>query len=318
MSKAVLETLRHNLREALAQNRLRDAEDILALLKKEDPLSRETRAFDLELCISSSRFGEAESLARQLCTLFPDSGRIRFLAGKLAYRLKRYGEAEAHFRESRRIYPSPQTQYWLGKTLTQAGRFEEAEALLLSAREHNPRVLLDLAWLHERRNDLEAALGAYDDFLRLHPEDRYAAEQRVRIRGKILEPEALIEEVQNLRELGEAVPAALFPEYVHKLFESGQAPRARDEVASRMNLMDARTAIQVAWVCYKARAYDLACSLFLAHLPAYLDNRKYLVALETAARKCNRIDQVIEAYHSHLEQARHLYGRIKTLSHRAI
>ena len=296
---------------------LRDAEDILAILKKEDPLSRETRGFELEFYISSNRFAEADALARQLCSLFPESGRIQFLAGKLAYRRKRYEEAETCFRESQRIYPSPQTRYWLGRTLTQIGRFDEAESILLSAREHNPRALLDLAWLYERKNDLDAALSAYDEFLISHPNDSFAAEQRIRIRAKMLEPEALIEEVSTLEALGEEVSPALFPEYVRKLFESGHAPRAREEIVSRMNSMDAKLAVQVAWICYQSQAYDLACSLFLAQLPANLQNPKYLVALESAAGKCNRISQLIEAYHPYLPQARHLYGRCKSLARRS-
>jgi tetratricopeptide (TPR) repeat protein len=317
LSKAVLETLRRNMREALAHNRLRDAGDILAILKKEDPLSRETRGFELEFYINSNQLAEADSLARQLRSLFPASGRIHFLAGKLAYRQKRYDEAEDCFRESQRVYPNPQTQYWLGRTLTQTGRFDDAEALLLSAREHNPRALLDLAWLYERKNDLEAALQAYDRFLETHPGDSFAAEQRVRIRARMLEPEALIEEVSTLEGLGETVPASLFAEFVRKLFESGQAPRAREEITSRTDSVDAKLGVQLAWICYKAQAYDLACKLFLAHLPANLANRKYLVALESAAAKCNRISQVLEAYRPHLEQARHLYGHCRSLARRS-
>ncbi len=305
------------MRDALARNRLHDAEDILAILKKEDPLSRETRGFELEYYINSNRLAEAEALSRQLCTLFPDSGRIHFLAGKAAYRLKKYEQAEVCFRESNRIYPNPGIRHWLGKTLTQMGRFDEAESLLLEARENNPRALLDLAWLHERKNELETALQFFDEYLKLHPEDDYAADQRVRIKAKLLEPEALIEEVAALKDLGEAVPPGLLTEYVRKLFESGQAPRARAEVTSRMNSLDAKTAIQLAWICYKAQAYDLACSIFLAHLPANLENRKYLVALEAAAIRCNRIPQVLEAYHPYLEQARHLYGRSRSLSRRS-
>ncbi len=317
MTNAIISTLRHNMREALVQNRLRDAEDILVRLKKEDPLSRETRGFELELYINSDRLAEADALARQLCNLFPDSGRVFFLAGKLAYRQKRYEEAEGYFRESDRIYPNQGTRYWLGKTLTQTGRFDQAESLLLSAREHNPRALLDLAWLYERRNDPEAALQFYDQYLKIRPGDAYAVGQRVRLKAKMLDPEALIEEVTALRDLGEVVPPALQAEYVQKLFESGQAPRAREEVTARMGTWDAKTAVQVAWICYKAKAYDLACSLFLAHLRANLANRKYLVALESAATRCNRIPQVLEAYHPHLNDAPHLYGRSRSLSRRS-
>ena len=60
--------------------------------------------------------------------------------------------------------------------------------------------------------------------------------------------------------------------------------------------MDARTGVRVAWVCYQARAYDLACTLFLAHLGANKSNIKYLAALESAADKCNRLPEVVDAY----------------------
>lgn len=75
------------------------------------------------------------------------SARITYLAGLTAYRIRRYDEAEAHLRESNRIHPHWWTQRWPGKTLTQHGQFDEAEALLLAVRERTPLVWLDLAWL---------------------------------------------------------------------------------------------------------------------------------------------------------------------------
>jgi tetratricopeptide (TPR) repeat protein len=316
MRRALIGTLQHNLRQALNQGRMDAAEDILERLKKEDPLGQETRGFELEFYLNSSRFAEADVLAEQLCRLFPDSARILFLAGKLAYRRKHYEEAEAHFRESHRLYPHWQTQHWLGKTLTQAGKFEEAESLLLLTLERHRYALLDLAWLYERRNDLEAALKTYDDFLAENPGNSYASEQRLRIRAKRMEPEDLMSEMGALADLGEEMPASLFPEYVQKLFETGQTPRAREEIAARMQKMDSRAAVRVAWVCYQAQAYDLACTLFLAHLDANKSNYKYLRALESAADKCGRLTEVAAAYKTFLPDARHFYGRWKSLSRR--
>src|SRR3990172_950070 len=143
MNKAIVDTLKHNLRQALNLGQFNEAEEILARLKREDPVSRETRGFELEFYLTANRLAEAGDLARQLCNLFPDSGRIFFLAGKVAYRQKQYPEAISRFRESQRNYPHWQTQQWLGKTLTQTGQFEEAESLLLSAREQSRHVLLD-------------------------------------------------------------------------------------------------------------------------------------------------------------------------------
>ena len=314
MTKPLVETLRQNLRQAVFQRRLAEAEQILSKLKREDPLSAETRGFELELSIESDRFEEATRLAEQLCRMFPDSARIYFLAGKLAYRLKSYESAESRLRDSQRIYPSMQTQYWLGKALTQTGRFEEAESLLISVQDHNPWALLVLAWLHERRKDFESALRAYDAFLLLFPDNRFAAEQKVRVKARSLDPEALIEEADVLADFGESLPDAIFGEFVEKLFETGQTPRAREEIAARLDAMESREAVRVAWICYRHQAHDLACSLFLNHLRSNVFNFKYLSALEAAARKCNRLPQVLDVYHDLAPQARHLYGRRKFLS----
>jgi tetratricopeptide (TPR) repeat protein len=316
MPRPIVVTLRENMRRALNEGRLEDADEILSRLKQEDPLSRETRGFELEFYLNSNRLAEANALAGQLRRLFPQSGRIFFLAGKLAYRLKHYEEAESHFRESYRLYPHWRTHYWLGKTLTQSGRFAEAESLLLSVHERTASALLELAWLYERRNDLQAAVRQYDAFLSIHPGHSFAIEQRLRVRARMLEPESLIEEVAALVELGEDVPPALFPEYIQRLFETGQTPLARDEVHAKMQQLDAKTGSQVAWVCYRARAYDLACTLFLAHLHANLSYYKYLNALESAAGKCSRIPEVLNAYRSCAAQAPHLYGRSKSLAQR--
>ncbi len=316
MPKAIVETLQHNLRQSLSKGRMGEAENILARLKKEDPLSPTTRGFELEFYLNSNRLAEADVLAEQLCRLFPESARIIFLTGKLAYRRKHYEEAEAHFRDSLRLYPHWQTQQWLGKTLTQEGKFAEAESLLLLVREHHRYALLDLAWLYERRNDLAAALKAYNDFLAEHPGSSHASEQRMRIRAKMLEPEELMNEVETLTDLGEAIPASLFPEFVQKLFETGQSPKAREEIMARINGMDAKVAVQVAWVCYKAQAYDLACTLFLTHIGSNKSNYKYLAALESAADKCNRLPEVAAAYRAYLPEARQFYGRWKSLTRR--
>jgi len=316
MAPTIIETLRQNLRLALQRHSFAEAEQILAHLKKEDPLSAQTRGFELELYLESNRLPEAAILADQLCRAFPDSARIHFLAGKLEYRRKHYEAAESHLRESQRIYPSPQTQYWLGKTLTQNGRFDEAEALLLSVRDRNSWAWLALAWLYERKNDFDAALKACDAFLELNPANSFAMEQRARIRAKMLDPDALIEEAEALADFGEAMPEGVFPEFVQRLFETGQAPRAREEIASHLQSLEPRDCVKLAWTCYRFQAYDLACTLFLAQLKSNLPNFKYLAALEAAARKCGRLAQVLDAYHPLCAEARHLYGRCRLLARR--
>jgi tetratricopeptide (TPR) repeat protein len=301
------------MKQALSQGRLAEAADILGRLKREDPLSRETRGYELEYYLASERLGEAESLAKQLCRTFPDSARVWFLAGKLAYRQKRYSDAETCFRESQRIYPSNQTQLWLGKTLTQTGEWNEAESLLTSVRDRYDHALLDLGWLYERKGDLEAALGAYDAYLAIHPDHEFASSQRVRIKARSLEPEALIEEVDRLVGFGEQIPASLFADYVEKLLDTGQGTRARETVRSRLSGLDPRLGTSVGWVCYRKQAYDLACDLFLAFLESNLANFKYLNSLEAAATKCNRVTEVIEAYKRLAPSSPKLHGRLKTL-----
>lgn len=311
--QSLVQALRHNLQRALRGGKIEEAGEILARLKREDPLSRETRGLELEMLLASDRLPEAGALAEQLCRLFPDSARILFLAGKTAYRLKQYEAAEWRFRESHRAHPQWQAQYWLGKTLTQAGRFDEAEALLLAAREHSHFAALDLAWLYERKNDLEVALRHCEDFLKQEPGQGYALAQRLRLKARMLEPDALVEEVDALAELGQEVSEALLPEYIEKLFETGQTVRARQEIAARRGRMGMRLGVRLAWICYRARAYDLACGLFLEFLEGQLSNFKYLAALETAARRSEQRRQVDEAYTRLAERAPHLYGRLKNL-----
>ena len=301
------------MKQALSRGRLTEAADILDRLTREDPLSRETRGYELEYYLASERLGEAESLAGQLCRTFPDSARVWFLAGKLAYRRKEYSNAETCFRESQRIYQSLQTKLWLGKTLTQMGEWSEAESLLTSVRDRFDNALLDLGWLYERKGDLEAALGAYDAYLAIHPDHEFASKQRVKLKARSLEPEALIEEVERLVEFGEQIPDSLFGNYIERLLDTGQGIRARQEVRSRLKDLDRKVGVVVAWVCYRKQAYDLACDLFVAFLESNLANFKYLNALETAATKCNRLTEVITAYKLLAGSFPKLHGRLKTL-----
>ena len=312
-ASAFTEVLRANMRRALRERSRQDAEQIFAQLKREDPLSEETRGLEVELHLLTGRLRDAHALAEQLCRLFPLSARIAYLAGFTAYRIKRYDEAEAHFRESNRIRPHWWTQRWLGKTLTQTGQFDEAEALLLAVREHTPAAWLDFAWLCERRGDLQEALAACERYLALRPGDAFATEQRVRLRASLLESESIIEEANALDALGEDMSDAVFPEYVKRLFATGKTREARSRVVARIGRLDAKTGSKLAWVCYHARAYDLACTLFLDYLANNLSYYKYLNSLEAAARRCGRVPQVLEKYAELSATAPSLHGRAKTL-----
>jgi tetratricopeptide (TPR) repeat protein len=316
LSKALVSVLVRNMKRALSRGDLAEAGDILSRLQKEDPLSRETRGFELEYCLLSDRLDEAQRLSSQLCRMFPDSARIWLLAGKVAYRQKRYVDAETSFRESHRLYSSDQTELWLGKTLTQMGRLDEAESLLTSVRTRLDQAWLALGWLYERKADLDAALFAYESYARLHPDHSYAAEQIVRVKARALDPDSLIEEVERRADFGEEITGGLYSEYVEKLLETGQGQRAREEVRSGLDRIDSKTAVRIAWSCYRRQIYDLATDLFLRSLEENTSNVKYLTALESAAAKCNRIAEVAEAYERLTASTPRLYGRLRTLKAR--
>jgi tetratricopeptide (TPR) repeat protein len=188
--------------------------------------------------------------------------------------------------------------------------------LLLAARGHSVQAGLDLGWLYERRKDWPAAVDAYESFLKLHPGHSFATEQLTRVRAKQLDPEALIEEAEALAEFGEAMPEALFEEYIEKLFATGQGPAAREALLVYLPGLDARQGTRLAWVCHHAQAYDLACQLFLRHVETNLNSFKYLAALESSAAKCHRLPEVLDLYRRLASQERKLYGRMRNLTSR--
>jgi hypothetical protein len=84
----------------------------------------------------------------------------------------------------------------------------------------------------------------------------------------MMEPEDLVNKVSALADMGEEIPAALFSGIRSKIIRNRQMPRAREAVAARIHSMDSETGVRIAWICYQAKAYDLACTLFLDHVNA--------------------------------------------------
>ena len=80
--------------------------------------------------------------------------------------------------------------------------------------------------------------------------------------------------------------------------------------------MESKLGSGLAWLCYRAQAFDLACDLFLCFLEANLANFKYLNTLEAAANKCGRLGELIESYEKFVSVAPKLHGRIRTLKKR--
>lgn len=309
----VIRVLRRNLKQSLRNRHLHESENLIDQLKIEDPLSLETRGLELEFLIAKGSWREAQNLAEQLHRLYPESARIQFLSGRLKYRHKQYDEALHFFEESNRLHPHWITQRWLGKTYTQQGKFEHAESLLLSVVDGHIAVNLDLAWLYERSDQPLRALAQVRSYLENRPDDPFAKDQEIRLKAQTVQPETLSSDIDVLLELDEEIPLGMLPAYLSFLLESGQSQSARDFLSKYRSRLDRNTIASLAWVCYKLQAYDLAMDLFIQALPDKIRDVKYLSALESAARHCNRIAELIPHYAHEAAQERRLYGRIKRL-----
>lgn len=315
---AVIKVLRSNLKRALRSGRLSETEGLLEQLKDEDPLSVETRGLELETLIASRRWSDATKLASQLSELYPASARIRYLSARVHYHNKDYLRALEQFAESERIHPHWLSRRWLGKTHTQLGHYQEAEASLIDVCTEHPQVRLDLAWLYERRDDPQRALHYLEEYLTFRPDDEFAKAQRLRLRANVLAADELVAEVELLRDLEETIPAELLPTYVKRLLETGQGAAARQFVEHQSPQWDERTSASVAWECHRLQAYDLALRLFLRGLPAFHRDYKYLSALESAALHCQCAAEVMSAYETLAVDNKRLYGRIKALKKRGV
>lgn len=316
MVEELRRVLRRNLEHSLRVADLEQAGILLERLKIEDPLSVETRGLELDFLIHARRFDEAQSLSSQLLELFPASPRIQYLAGLLACRTKRYAEGEIHLRESEKLHAHWRTRLWLGKALTQLGRLDEAEAILVGLLPQHPNCRTDLAWLYERKQEGARAMKLLQEHLLANPGDSFAQSQLRRLEARAVSPEELREEVDTLAELGEEVDPDVLPEYIEVLLRSGDAGRARSVIRERMAALGPKHRTRVGWACYKLQAYDMAFDLFCA---AFAENRadfKFLAALECAADRCGRTGELLRLYKSHAESEKRLYGRMKTLSAR--
>ncbi len=305
----VVRVLRRNLHQAIYNRRLNEAEALLSQLKQEDPLSLETRGFELDYLIATQQWSDAEIMADKLLRLFPQSARIQYLAGRAYYRVKKYSQALQCLNESKNIHSHWRTLRWLGKTQTQLGLLSEAEATLIAVAAQHIAVDFDLAWLYERMNQPSRALEFIETHLSKHPDDDFAKTQRLRLRTQIQEPEALSEDVDTLLDLDEEVPVEMLPAYLQNLLESGQGKLARQFVLKHQEQFNEKTAASLGWICYQLQAYDLAMNLFIHGLANRTDDVKYLSALESAARHCHRVEELIEQYKSKAPDANRLYGR---------
>jgi tetratricopeptide (TPR) repeat protein len=302
--------------QALSQKDLPEAANLLAQMKSDDPLSVETRGLELEYLICAGRLDDASQLAAQLVDCFPNSARIHFLSGKLAYQLRDYARAEAMLSESYQLSPHWASRRYLGKALTQAGRFDEAESILIALVWESPWCHLDLAWLYERKGQVERALKHAESFLQCFPDNSYAREQKSRLEGRLLEPDQFVQDCEGMLELGEEVPDHFVPQYVENLIRTGQADRARQFLSSHGTKLDSRAATRVGWACYGLQVYDLACEMFLLTAETNRAQPKFLSALEAAATRCGRLSDLMPLYQRWAQDEPRYFGRLHRISRR--
>ncbi len=309
----LIRVLRNNIKQALRQRQFDEAAKLLDRLKQEDPLAGETRCFELEYLLAVKRSSDALALAEQLLELFPGSARVQFLAGRSYYQRKDYAKAIGCFSESRRIAPRWDAQRWQGKTDTQTGRFADAEALLQELAPRHDVVNLDLAWLYERMGNIERAIACMDAYLEKYPDADYAITKRKRLFANAQDPETLKADVDILVALDEEIDPELLEAYIKGLLETGESRIARCFILERLDAFDDRTATSLGWICYHRQAFDLALALFFKALPSNLGDIKFVTSLETAARHCNRIDDLLACYETYAPISKNLYGRSKRL-----
>jgi len=313
---AVLLALKRNIKLSLRQKDLTRAKEGLEELKRLDLLAKETRGLELEYLIDIEHFQEAGTLATQLVNLFPASSRIQFLAGRLAYRQKDYARALPFFEESYRLHPSWRSEWFIGKTQTQAGNFDAAEPLFLRLISEHPTCLKDLAWLYERKNELARAQSVVNQYLRNFPRDAFAKQQLQRLQAHALPVADILDEVETLCSFDEDIPVALLTEYVETRLTRGEGDALRKWLLPRIEKMNAREAQSVGWVCYRLNAFDLSFELLLKNFTAQSGNFKYLGALESSAEKSGQVERLIELYEQYADEDKRFYGRIKRLARR--
>lgn len=311
-----LAVVRRNLQHALRNGRLQEAEEALSRLQREDPLAVQTRGLELELLLRQNRLAEAHLLAEQLVETFPASARIHYLAGRAAYRNKVYDRAEDHLRESLRIAQHWKTRQWLGKAMTQVGKFAEAEPLLIEVVEEHPLAGRDLGWLYERMGEHDRAIEVLERYLETASDDDFVAQQLHRLRALAMDPADLMGEIDALLALGETVPIEIFPETVKTLVEQGDLVRAKALVDMVDVVEHASQVTRAAWHCHRAHVPDLAYELFTATFEHNQHSPKFLTALEADAGRAGKIPALVKIYRSRAKANPKLWGRAITLEKR--
>ncbi len=120
----------------------------------------------------------------------------------------------------------------------------------------------------------------------------------------------MLEQVKVLEELGEKIPEKLQALHLENLLKTAQLTAARQLVETQKKQMSDKTKVELAWVAYQYKSYDLAFTLFFETLESHTHNYKLLCALEHAAAQ---IDKLQEKYLELAPRIKTFYGRIKKL-----
>lgn len=306
--------LRRKLSQALSRQQLDEAAEILELLRQREAFSLETRVLELEYHVRARHAAEARALVEELRSSNAASPRVQYWSGRYFYSERRYHDALDCFEESERLGRHWTATRYRGKTLTQLGRLEEAESLLLPLVEVHPEALFDVAWLHERKGNLGRALETAERLLAREPESPLARDLVTRLRLKQLDPQALEEELASRAAVGEELPPAMVAQQIAGLLARGQGKEARELLGTHRPRLTGRPALSLAWDCYKLHAFDLAFELFKQSLEAHGSDAKLLSALEYSGKRCDRIGEVFSAYKQHAGSYPQLYGRMRRLA----
>ena len=152
-----------------------------------------------------------------------------------------------------------------------------------------------------------------EQYLQHKPEDAFAKQQQQRLQAHVLSPEQIRDEVETLSDFNEAIPIGLLCEYIRSQLGQGKGKIVRQWLSPRIDNIECKDALQLGWVCYKLKAYDLAYTLLVRDFEKQYDNFKYQTALELSAQKSGQLDELINLYEQYIETDKRFYGRSKRL-----
>ena len=98
--------------------------------------------------------------------------------------------------------------------------------------------------------------------------------------------------------------------------KSGNGTNLRQWLEPRIEKLDPKDSVRLAWICYPLNTYDLAYSLFLKDFNQQYHNAKYRSALERSALRAGHKENLIAIYEKYCETDNRFYGRLINLRKR--